>query len=311
MSPDIAIGLALDWPTRRHMPVPVPLYKTYSTHQTHKARPVKHDHFASPGLNKVFDDGAKYVIHRQESARPVLSALINPEGSRFLIQQGLSDCIGDRLNSAIHLVESQHPPKTAVSQHGLTPAADAGLSQQGHAEACSSPARGSDRPSMTISSHLRGSSEAAWSGYDVVDGMHAAGYTADAKGWGAPRVNGAFARGDEYSYYPAFDGMDQAYGCGLAQHPTTPFAEYIDRMVASDSTLANEYDIGSTGQSQQVLASPVIQQRRAVPTEPLSNPFYIKAYRSMAESLSEWIATYVWKMCNADIGLGQRYGGVS
>ena len=294
------------------MPVPVPLYNnSYSAHKISKPRLESHDLTPFRALFPALDNGAKYVIHPQDLARPAASIPLDSQASRTQHEHDLSHCIGDRLNSAIHFVESQHPAKTADSKHGLTPAADAGFSQQGHAEACSLPARGTDHPNMTISSHIRASSDVAWSGYDAVDGMHAAVYAAaDAKGWAPPlRVNGAFVYGDEPAYHPSFDGAEQVYGCEYGQQSSTPFAEFVDRMVASEASLTSEHVGANIHQSQPELGSPIMQQRPAVPTEPLSNPAYIKAYRSMAEPLSTWIATYIWKACTSDVGLAQRFGG--
>lgn len=64
---------------------------------------------------------------------------------------------------------------------------------------------------------------------------------------------------------------------------TTPFADYIDRMVPVEL-----YDL-----DENKLNNPNVPEDDMKPID----PSYIKDYRKMAEPLSEWVATYVWGTC--------------
>lgn len=284
------------------MPVPVPLYDTHTAHQVHKRRTDSFGRFAFRGQTNGLGDGSKYVSPRQADVRH----WVDPQGFHLLIQQDLSHCIGDRLNSAIHLVESQHPSKVAEPHYGLAPAADADFSQE-HAEACSSPVRELALSNMTIFPNQRGASDIALSGYDAMDGI-----VADVNGW---ETRAPFVVGGEPTFYPvcSSDGLNQSYGYSQPQPCTTPFAEFVDRMAACDAGVVGEHThIARNAQApEQAMTSPVAQHRAAIQTEPLSNPVYIKTYRSMAESLANWIANYVWKACASDVNFGQRSYGAS
>lgn len=127
------------------------------------------------------------------------------------------------------------------------------------------------------------------------------------------RANGLSQNG-----YPA---TYESYSCPTFEFPTvasngdgcaesnTPFAEYIDRMVASEASGYGGQSVDAAHALEKMpRSSHTPAQQETVTLEPHTDPVYIKEYRVMAETLSEWVADYVWKMCTAGLSLPQRFG---
>ncbi|KIP07013.1 hypothetical protein PHLGIDRAFT_433361 [Phlebiopsis gigantea 11061_1 CR5-6] len=100
--------------------------------------------------------------------------------------------------------------------------------------------------------------------------------------------------------------------------PNTPFADYVDRAVASQSApigavphvqygYPEEYCNAQCYQCQQyVPPQQVVHQAPPVP-EPVVTPTASIAYRKLAEPLADWVATFVWKVCTTGMSLPSKY----
>ncbi|OCH92903.1 hypothetical protein OBBRIDRAFT_392435 [Obba rivulosa] len=97
--------------------------------------------------------------------------------------------------------------------------------------------------------------------------------------------------------------------------PSTPFTEFVDKAVASvdqDRTRQgvpqNAYNYHAEycpPQCYQCRVDPTMQA--AAMPEPVVTPSATSTYKRLAEPLSEWIASYVWKMCTTGLGLSSSY----
>ncbi len=86
----------------------------------------------------------------------------------------------------------------------------------------------------------------------------------------------------------------------------TPFAAYIDRITSID---ANNFPEPLVMENPAPLVETPRLQKPPSP-ERLTDPVYIKSYHSLAGSLSEWMAEYVWKVCTKGMSLPPRFVGM-
>ncbi|KZT74299.1 hypothetical protein DAEQUDRAFT_761172 [Daedalea quercina L-15889] len=120
------------------------------------------------------------------------------------------------------------------------------------------------------------------------------------------------------------DGAPVANPASSPMGPNTPFADYVDSAFAaapfvpsygcSHSVSASREvryayaDQCCGAQCQQCQAYGQPEQAVAPPApEPVVTPTATAAYRKLAEPLSDWIATYVWKACTTGMSLPLDY----
>jgi len=104
--------------------------------------------------------------------------------------------------------------------------------------------------------------------------------------------------------------------------PATPFAEFVDKAVAqivpgydhsrpTDTAHEVQYtyqDRCYGAQCHQCQAYSEADQAMSVPApEPVITPTATAAYKKLAEPISEWIASYVWKACTTGMSLPTAY----
>lgn len=101
--------------------------------------------------------------------------------------------------------------------------------------------------------------------------------------------------------------------------PATPFAEYVDRAVAEAATAGKErahHDVVQYCTDEYCGAEcyecqryrPVEQAVQPAPVpEPVVTPSASAAYRRLAEPISEWVASFVWKVCTTGMSLPAAY----
>ncbi|KZT12540.1 uncharacterized protein LAESUDRAFT_640316 [Laetiporus sulphureus 93-53] len=105
--------------------------------------------------------------------------------------------------------------------------------------------------------------------------------------------------------------------------PATPFADYVDKAVAAQYHPAFEFahpidvtrdvsymytDEGCSGHCHQCQTyGPVMEALPAPAPEPVVTPTATAAYKKLAEPLSAWLASYVWKVCTTGMSLPSAY----
>lgn len=297
------------------MPVPVPTHKKSPSHPVVKPQGDVPGTFPSvvPGL--VPDDSLKYVIH--SACQP--AAAHAGFGSFPPLQRTRSDWVS--INSFYSGDGSQISFWPGVAEEssdlrrGLTVAGNAAVSKQVHAEACRSPAGTSDSYSVIMGlQHFvdRRPVDHSWAIREHTDDS-AISFVARADAWNSARGN-AFRKDfsgnsfssmelDHRSPHHAADELCD----NLLHSATTPFADFVDRIVATQGTYAS--DQPAPDALEPLPADAPGHQQQPVPTEPLSDPTYIRTYRAMAEPLSEWMADYVWKICTRGMSLPCRFVG--
>lgn len=301
------------------MPVPVPKQSRLPAHLVVKPQLLAQNNLPFTSAEHFPSNNAlQHVIHNSPfQPSPFVGRKEESESLRKLASQSGSE-------SQIALSGSdknwppykQHSLGCADSRDGLIVAHDATVSKQRCAEACYSPVGGVNlHPTMGQQNYWNcsGSTESIWSGYDADDDVSA-----------KCKAGAAIQTSDTCSSRIDFHSESSAYALHSAVHPSdntglnvensvdkrfhnasTPFANYIDRVVASDATRASDHFILDSQNESQVIETPRRQQPAS--GEPLTDPSYIKAYRLMAEPLSDWIADYVWKVCTAGMSLQPRF----
>ena len=93
--------------------------------------------------------------------------------------------------------------------------------------------------------------------------------------------------------------------------PATPFGDFVDRAVAAAETytslgaLPNIMEQSRPVDGQYHQYPPVQQESKEPPStsEPVTTPSSTITYKKLAEPLSNWVATYVWKLCTTGLSL--------
>lgn len=132
---------------------------------------------------------------------------------------------------------------------------------------------------------------------------------------------------DRGAFSPVFedmspDGIPVADRASSPMGPNTPFADYVDSAFAAapfvpaygcshsasascevrhvqDQCCGAQCQQCQYGQPEQPVAPPA--------PEPVVTPTATAAYKKLAEPLSDWIATYVWKVCTTGMSLPAEY----
>ncbi|KAH8118343.1 hypothetical protein DFH11DRAFT_1686528 [Phellopilus nigrolimitatus] len=288
------------------MPVPAPTYTRLSAHPVIKPTHNAQGLFGFHAADSVSGDARKYVI---EHAR-------QPTGSSNKPFYAFEDDV----QLAAFLSRTREAQESLSLHSGLIAADNAAVGKQSHAEACHSPARGSEfLPSSNMGLQRYGGhrslSELAWSYCGADDDAYPVSFASKSSlgGFGQADAHRMYYGKDNFTsvcedQYMAIERGEQLSDAVMLQDSTTPFAEYVDRIVANDATHASgDYIVDSQNVLPQV--DTPRHQEQAVTAEPLTDPTYIKAYRTMAEPLSNWMADYVWKVCTAGLSLPQRFIG--
>lgn len=96
--------------------------------------------------------------------------------------------------------------------------------------------------------------------------------------------------------------------------PATPFGDFVDRAVAAAETYTSleglpdivEHDSQYRPVDDQYYQYPDIKEPPPA-SEPVTTPSSTTNYKKLAEPLSEWVATYVWKMCTTGVSLPSEF----
>ncbi|THH10087.1 hypothetical protein EW145_g1563 [Phellinidium pouzarii] len=305
------------------MPVPVPIRPRHSTHQVVKSHNSAQEILASvPAGDFAGDSACKYVIPCQPGAPLTrLAPLCNSqEIHTYWTGNKPLNGLEDNFRLATSFLRSQASQESSGLQCGLIAADNAVVSKQRHAEACHSPVHRSGYLPSTMGlqhySKQLGSSESTWSGYDADDDVYVGVVPPKGETQCFDQRNGHSTYHDEDSSLLncgdrclVFEHVEQPSEKIMLQDTTTPFAEYVDRIVASDATHASDHFIMDAQNTLPPVDTPRRQQQPAT-AEPLTDPAYIKTYRAIAEPLSNWMADYVWKICTTGLDLPQRFIGV-
>ncbi|KAH9844212.1 uncharacterized protein C8Q71DRAFT_697335 [Rhodofomes roseus] len=120
------------------------------------------------------------------------------------------------------------------------------------------------------------------------------------------------------------DGAPMVDPASSPMGPNTPFADYVDSAFAADPFVPSygcSQPVSTTrevryayqdqhcgAQCQQCQTFAQAEQPMAPPApEPVVTPTATAAYKKMAEPLSDWIASYVWKVCTTGLSLPPDY----
>ena len=120
------------------------------------------------------------------------------------------------------------------------------------------------------------------------------------------------------------DGIPVADPTSSPMGPNTPFADFVDSAFAAapfvppygcgqSTGMSHEVryayqDQGCGAQCQQCQAYGQSEQPVLPPApDPVVTPTATAAYKKLAEPLSDWIATYVWKVCTTGMSLPSEY----
>lgn len=191
---------------------------------------------------------------------------------------------------------------------GLTSTVDVQVSKGNHAEACLPPLNafsqkcalnpspsGVDQPMHD--EHKTSTYASVWSteGYHSPDDSSTQDYV-----W--PRVDNAFAPVLEDDSEDMINGDLGSSPIG----PMTPFAEYVDRVIATSDQIPlrqeslYQYGLQSYDMVDYQYADPVKQESVASVD---SAPSASTKYKMFAEPMADWIVSYVWKVCKNSIVL--------
>lgn len=125
------------------------------------------------------------------------------------------------------------------------------------------------------------------------------------------------------AFSPVFEDTSDNEPNSSPVGPTTPFADFVDRVVGGPQAFVDArgvvamaqpaqycYGEGYCGnqcyQCQQYPAEQVAHQPAPAP-EPVVAPTASAAYRKLAEPLSEWMVSFVWKVCTTGMSLPPQY----
>ncbi|KAL5487809.1 hypothetical protein ACEPAI_5917 [Sanghuangporus weigelae] len=295
------------------MPVPVPVHEGFSVHRAVKSQSILHTTAPPVTPESIFRDASNYVIH--SACQPPTVQTVFPDYT--LSQETRSNWPSFVPYSSG--VSSRLPQRPGVGQegpnlsYGLTAAEDVAISKLTHAEThplpvltsgVSSTAMGlqhcSDRR-VADAFGIRCEVDAA----DLAPRSHPQGLSHDS---GIPSYAQESIPVWESSRHP--DSINaEHYRDGLLQRSATPFADFVDRIVATE--LSHGCDSG--GHNDPPFLPPVVafsHKHQPAPAVPVSNSSYIKAYRAMAEPLSEWMADFIWKACTDGVSLPRRFVGI-
>ncbi|KAG6329093.1 hypothetical protein ID866_9996 [Astraeus odoratus] len=228
-------------------------------------------------------------------------------------------------------------PATAIEgrewgfRHGLAGVVDAPAIKGAHAEACIPPMYTLVHNSATEVGSDKGR---PWTAHDAVVQEAALEPSLDSsddhrvtalRGWSStPNLSLEDGTG---TFAPVLedDSSDLVNGDSGSSpmEPLTPFAEYVDRAVAT-SEAAVVYDPLAQGRSQELhIAHPgpcgsgcshlhaypgLFVKEEPRPTECQPPPTATLTYKQLAEPMAEWIVTFVWKVCTNAISLPQSIG---
>ena len=198
---------------------------------------------------------------------------------------------------------------------GLTGAANAPISKEKHAEACFLPFS-DEESSMTVDfcSGL-GAANALNSGYETdsdtlvpLRRWHSSvpwtQTSSNASAKYAVEEHSFLAGGEVGSSYD----LPQEKTSSKNEFPTTPFADFVDRVIASDATRLEEHFYMDSRANAGYVRTPRRQQEVAPQSiENVADSAYIKAYRALADPMSIWMGDYIWKVCTTGLSLPQRF----
>ncbi|KAG1753796.1 uncharacterized protein EDB91DRAFT_417717 [Suillus paluster] len=194
---------------------------------------------------------------------------------------------------------------------GLTSTADVQVIKGNHAEACLPPLNAFQKCAVNPSpgdidqpihvEHRQSAYAPVWSteGYDSPGGSSTQDYV-----W--PQVDNAFAPVLEDDSEEMINGDLGSSPIG----PMTPFADYVDRVVATSDVTGPialrqeslyQYGLQSYNVSDYQYGDPVKQEPDASVGD--SAPSASTKYKMFAEPMADWIVSYIWKVCNNSIVL--------
>ncbi|EPQ59382.1 hypothetical protein GLOTRDRAFT_33627 [Gloeophyllum trabeum ATCC 11539] len=209
---------------------------------------------------------------------------------------------------------------------GLTVAANATVIKGVRAEACIPPVSPGLQPKsevMDAEGRTMHGDSASRNGRDTNGGWHRYGEVLRVR---ELKQENAYEKG---AFTPVFEDMSPEADGGEADssppEPVTPFGEYVDRAMATGPPVQvyesmpappnyypQEYhytysmvqyqpqqDVNKDAQAVHQVAPSVSDSATA--------PVASAAYRKLAEPLSEWVASYVWKACVTGMGLPAEY----
>ncbi|KZT19300.1 hypothetical protein NEOLEDRAFT_983820 [Neolentinus lepideus HHB14362 ss-1] len=208
---------------------------------------------------------------------------------------------------------------------GLTVADNASVIKGAHAEACIPPVSADLRPKaepMNVEQRSMHESTTR-NGKDTRGSWYRYGEVLRVR---ELKQESAYEKG---AFTPVFEDMSPEADTGEVDssppEPVTPFGEYVDRAVAAGPPVqvyesvptipnyyAQEYQYTYSAfqyHQQQEPSKQVGVAHQVAPsvTDLAAAPVASAAYRKLAEPLSEWVASYVWKVCTTGMSLPLQY----
>lgn len=90
--------------------------------------------------------------------------------------------------------------------------------------------------------------------------------------------------------------------------PLTPFGAYVDRAVSAKAVVLPPLYAAHPAVQHDAPICPPAQEKPAPPApEPVATQGATLAYRRLAEPLSEWLASYIWKVCTTGLSLPEIF----
>lgn len=132
------------------------------------------------------------------------------------------------------------------------------------------------------------------------------------------------------AFTPVFE--DESPGTASCQdigssplEPVTPFGEFVDRAVAaapysnafSSGDLVQDCNYPEKGRNLECYQVPTVYQplqehfQESAPAPEVVTPSATAGYKVLAEPLSEWVASYVWKVCTTGLSLPSKFSRAS
>lgn len=263
-------------------------------------------------LRKVWDDDARITNsrHRQDFYRGLTGA-----GNASVIK-------GTHADASI-------PPHYNLSNAGQHPASLL-TDQRSGSDGDADDEMGSDY-SVLDHNHLENQSQ--WSASSPI-GIDDDGMLQDAPLNSVTEISTELVSSDDQLYErgaftPVFE--DQSPGSASGQdrgssplQPVTPFGDYVDRAVASQSYVIGilPYNANDYGYQDKVCGPQCYtveygyqvahEQAREPPAVPeIVTPSATAGYKKLAEPLSEWVANYVWQVCTTGLSLPPKFASSS
>lgn len=289
------------------MPVPVPIHEGFSAHRAVKSQSILTDVAASVNPASISRDSSNYVIHSARQPPTVQTGFTDYTHSHNTPSNWPSFVpysSGDNSRLPWRPGLSQDGP---VLSYGLTAAGEVAISKLVHLGVCSSPVL----PPGTAMGLQHFADRRVLDGFEMrceIDATDLAPKTHSQK---FDHDHGFLSHTQaSFSAWDASQHLDSEQYCdGLLHPPATPFADFVDRIVATELT----HGCDSDGHNEPPFLPPAVDpshQHQTVSAEPPSNPSYIKAYRMIAEPLSEWMADFIWKVCTDGVSLPRRFVGI-